>query len=108
VLKVELDMEQLQQVVADAVNSAVKSALENQVFSKLPPLLTRTQLMEMFDIGATKASELLGREDFPVLREFGHPRIPTHLLMQWIEKHTDWIDSNAGEKWSYNYKNGVA
>ena len=55
-----------------------------------PPLLSRKQLMEFLGVKANKASELLNRADCPVIREFGHPRVPTHLLMKWIDEHTEW------------------
>ncbi|MBO7747382.1 DNA-binding protein [Paenibacillus sp. MWE-103] len=92
-LKFEFDYEQLQGII----NSAVDSALErHSLMNTLPPILNRTQFMELLDIGATKAAELLNREDFPVIRELGHPRILTHLLLQWCEEHTEWIKDNAG------------
>ncbi|OAK70053.1 hypothetical protein [Lederbergia galactosidilytica] len=62
---------------------------------ELPPLLTRTEFMELVGISATKCAELFNRRDFPVNREFGHPRVPTDLLFEWINKNTDWIDENA-------------
>ena len=61
----------------------------------LPPFLTRAQLKELFHIKDTKASELLSRSDFPVLREAGGVLIPTHMLMQWVEINTDWVQSNT-------------
>nr|WP_236338540.1 DNA-binding protein [Paenibacillus plantiphilus] len=88
------------------INAAVDSAIKKHSFSSsMPPLLTRTQLMELLEIGSTKTSELLGRNDFPVCREFGNPRVPTHLLMKWIDEHTEWINNNAGTKWK---KGGAA
>lgn len=62
---------------------------------KLPPFLTKAELKELLRIGDTKASELLGRSDFPVLREAG-VLIPTHLFIQWVEANTQWIDVNTG------------
>jgi hypothetical protein len=87
--------------ITEIINNAVKQAVEKhvQLKSDLPPLLTRQQLMELLDIKSTKASELLNREDFPVIREFGHPRVPTHLLMKWIEEHTDWVKEHAGNNY---------
>ncbi|GIO84587.1 hypothetical protein J25TS5_15190 [Paenibacillus faecis] len=105
IFKVDMDFNRLQEVI----NSAVDKAIERHAFkTNLPPLLTKTQLMELLDIGATKASELINREDFPVIREFGFPRVPTHLLMVWIDEHTDWIRENAGEDWERKHKGGVA
>nr|WP_246096639.1 hypothetical protein [Paenibacillus sinopodophylli] len=74
----------------------------------LPPLLTKTDLKKFLDIGDTKASELLNRPDFPVCRELGHPRVPTALLMRWIEQHTEWTGANAGDGWPGNRRHGVA
>lgn len=103
-LKVEFDYDQLQLMINEAINNA----FQNQVSSNLPPLLTKTQLMDLLDIKNTKASELLNRKDFPVIREFGHPRVPTHSLLIWIDEHTEWIKDNAGEKWEQNKKSGAA
>lgn len=92
-LKFEFDYDQLQGII----NAAIDSALErHSLSSNLPPILNRTQFMELLDIGTTKAAELLNREDFPVIRELGHPRVLTHLLLQWCEDHTDWINKNSG------------
>ncbi|MNW66065.1 hypothetical protein D3C74_445030 [compost metagenome] len=94
--KIDLDLSQLQAAINDAVDKAIE---RHSLQSQLKPLLTKSDLMDLLDIGATKASELLNRDDFPVTREFGHPRVPTHLLIIWIEEHTDWVRDNAGDKW---------
>lgn len=62
---------------------------------KLPPLLTRQQFMELVGIGETKCWELFNRKDFPVIREFGHPRVPTAQLFEWINQNTDWMQQYA-------------
>lgn len=62
---------------------------------ELPPLLTRKQFMDLAGIGESKCAELFNRQDFPVNREFGHPRVPTKLLFDWVYAHTDWIERNA-------------
>jgi len=67
----------------------------NMQIQQLPPLLTKAELKKLLRIGDTKASELLGRSDFPVLREAG-VLIPTHLFFQWVEANTQWIDVNTG------------
>ncbi|WP_342576407.1 DNA-binding protein [Paenibacillus sp. FSL M8-0142] len=105
IFKVQVDFGQLQ----DAINEAVDQAIERHALkSSLPPILTKQQLMDLLDVGATKASELLNRNDFPVIREFGHPRVPTHSLMTWIDEHTEWIRDNAGEKSKVKGKGRVA
>lgn len=97
VLKVEIDTSHLEQVIAEAVEQAIK---RHSMANSLPPLLNRTQLCEVLGIKETKASELLGRQDFPVIREFGYPKVPTHLLFKWIDSHTEWITKNAELSWS--------
>lgn len=96
IFKLDMDYGRLQEVINIAVDKAIE---RHAIKSSLPPLLTKNQLMELLDIGSTKASELLNREDFPVIREFGNPRVPTHLLMTWIDEHTGWVRDNAGDKW---------
>jgi hypothetical protein len=103
--KVEIDIEQLQR----SINEAIDKAIEKHAFvNNLPPLLTKSQFQEMLDIGSTKAAELLNREDFPVIRELGQPRILTHLLLQWLESHTEWVDRNAGDRWHKKRPGGAA
>ena len=87
----DIDLSKFEQAIHDAVQKAFE---KHSFANSLPPLLTKSQLMDLLGIKATKAAELLNREDFPVIREFGHPRVPTHLLMVWIEEHTDWVRGN--------------
>ncbi|NUU62656.1 hypothetical protein [Paenibacillus agri] len=100
----EADLERL----LDKVVSRAIEAYAVQVPSSLPPVLSRTQFMELLDISAPKASEVMKRPDFPVNREFGNPRIPTGLLLRWIDSHTDWVEQNAGEEFKVrrNYATG--
>lgn len=103
-LEVKFDAQQLESII----NAAVDKALErHSLQNSLPPILNRTQFMELLDIGPTKAAELFNREDFPVFREMGHPRILTHLLLQWCERHTDWTEKHAGDGWKKK-RGGVA
>ena len=60
----------------------------------LPKILTRAEAMELLKCGPTKMSELMAREDFPVNREIG-VKIPTHMLLNWIEKNTRWVEENT-------------
>ena len=91
-LKVELDFDQLQTIINNAIDKAIE---RHALKDSLPPLLSKSQLQDLLGIGSTKASELLNREDFPVIREFGHPKVPTHLLIEWIDKHTEWVRTNS-------------
>ncbi|MDQ0658804.1 DNA-binding protein [Paenibacillus sp. W2I17] len=92
---IEIDPNTLQQMIMTAVQEAIEQC--NLASSNHPALMDKTQLMNFLGIGATKAAELLNRDDFPVIREFGHPRIPLHSLMIWIDEHTEWIRDNAQE-----------
>ncbi|GAA0390138.1 DNA-binding protein [Paenibacillus motobuensis] len=107
IFKMDFDVELLQKMINTVVADAVDKAIERHAFkNSLPPVLTKAQLMDLFDIKGTKATELLNRKDFPVIRDFGRPRVPTNSLMIWIDEHTDWVRENAGEK--SRLKKGVA
>ncbi|WP_404407665.1 helix-turn-helix domain-containing protein [Jeotgalibacillus malaysiensis] len=81
------DLDKLQEMF----NVALDQALERHAIKQqLPPLLTMIQFMELFDISRPKATELINRRDFPVLRSAGHPRIPTKQLFEWIDRNTEW------------------
>ncbi|WP_083390570.1 hypothetical protein [Cytobacillus oceanisediminis] len=88
-----------QQIVSLQLKALIQKAYEQGVedgrskFSA-PTIMTRTEAMEFLKCGATTMAELMRRPDFPVIREFG-VRIPTHLLMKWIEKHTNWVEQNT-------------
>ncbi|GKV70233.1 hypothetical protein NCCP2716_27310 [Sporosarcina sp. NCCP-2716] len=62
---------------------------------ELPQLMTRKQFMEFANISEPKCAELFRRADFPLTREFGHPRVPTRLLFEWIAENTEWVRFNA-------------
>ncbi|RKD22581.1 hypothetical protein BEP19_09985 [Ammoniphilus oxalaticus] len=68
---------------------------EINVQKELPPLLTRKEFMELVGISGTKCAELFNRADFPVIRDFGHPRVPTRLLFEWIDLNAGWVNANA-------------
>ncbi|MEH6943514.1 DNA-binding protein [Bacillus sp. JJ722] len=92
-IQVNLDFtdEQFRTVLREEIQKAVADVVKQ---NQLPPMLTRKQFMELFNISQTKASELLNRADFPVCREAG-VLIPSHLLMKWVEKNTRWVDENT-------------
>lgn len=95
--------EEIKAIATEVKNQLVPLLLKEFQQKQLPPLLTRKQFMELIGIGESKCAELFNRQDFPVIREFGHPRIPTELLFEWIHENTDWIKSNA-PKMKYPYK----
>lgn len=88
---IQFDTDELRQMIREEVKQAVSDAISTK---ELPPLLTRKELMKLFHISQTKTSELLGRADFPVFREAG-VLIPTKQLFEWIDKHTNWVETNT-------------
>jgi len=87
-----MDLNQLQQVINQAIDQAFE---RHAVKQELPPVLTKKQLMELLNISAPKASELINRKDFPVFRGAGHPRIPTKHLFEWIDQNTEWVQKHS-------------
>ncbi|MFC0525812.1 DNA-binding protein [Pontibacillus salicampi] len=96
-LKVELDIEELQSLINDAVDKAIE---RHGLKDKLPPVLTRKQFMELTGIGDSKCAELFNREDFPVIREFGYPRVITEKLFEWMEYHTNSVEVKQWQSWN--------
>lgn len=88
--------EQLIDQLAIKIADRATEMLVNKIGSlnELPLVLTREEAMKVLRCGPTKMAELMARSDFPVNREFG-VKIPTHLLMKWIEKNTNWIEQNT-------------
>jgi hypothetical protein len=78
--------------IADRAYQKLKERLNNT--NELPHLLTRSEAKEVLRCGDTKMSELFARPDFPVINEFGK-KIPTHMLMKWIEQNTRWVEQNT-------------
>lgn len=91
-LKAKLLEEELKAMFRQAYEQGVNDA---RMKYELPQLLTRKQFMEFANISEAKCAQLFNRQDFPVNREFGHPRVPTKLLFEWIDRNTDWVGANA-------------
>lgn len=91
-LEAKLLEERLKAMFKQAYDQGIADARKKY---ELPPLLSRTQFMELVGIGPTKCNELFNRRDFPVNRELGHPKVPTHLLFKWIDENTEWIQENT-------------
>ena len=91
-LKAKLLEEELKDMFRQAYEQGVRDA---RVKYELPLLMTRRQFMEFANISEAKCAQLFNRQDFPVNREFGHPRVPTQQLFDWIDRHTDWVGKHA-------------
>lgn len=83
---------QLATKIADRAMEKITDKLSS--VNNLPHLLTRKETMEVLRCGPTKMSELMSRDDFPVIDEFGK-KVPTSLLFKWIENNTRWVDDNT-------------
>lgn len=85
-------IEQLAAKIADRATEMLTERIGS--LNELPPILTREEAMKVLRCGATKMSELMARSDFPVNRDLG-VKIPTHMLMKWVEKNTRWVEHNT-------------
>ena len=90
-LSVVFDTDAMRQIIREEVRDALKDLNKTQ---ELPLLLTRTEMMSLLRISSWKATELMGRPDFPVMREAG-VLIPTDKLFRWIDRHTQWVEDNT-------------
>lgn len=85
-------IEQLANKIADRATDILSERIGS--LNNLPLVLTREEAMNVLRCGATTMAELMRRPDFPVSREFG-VKIPTHMLMKWVEKNTNWMEQNT-------------
>lgn len=86
-LKVQVNDEFVQSLANEVVKQAVPVLLQELEQKQLPPLLTRKEFMDLVGIGDTKCNELFHRRDFyPLTRDFGHPKVVTHLFFQWLNE----------------------
>lgn len=92
-IQVNLDFsdEQFRTVLREEIKNAIADVVQQ---NQLPPLLSIEELMQLLRIKRTKASELLNKAGFPVLREAG-VLIPTHLLFKWIDRNSGWVEENT-------------
>lgn len=95
-MQISFSQEEIQAIAVEIKKQLVPIILDEiKAQQGIPPLLTRKQFMELADISGTKCAELFNRADFPVNREFGHPRVPTALLFDWINENTDWVQTHS-------------
>lgn len=83
--------ESLRPIIRQEIQECMKERIETQ---ELPPLLTVQHLKDLFHIKSWKASELMGRPDFPVMRQAG-VLIHRDKLFEWIDRHTQWVEENT-------------
>lgn len=93
--KLEFDdatIDKFAEKIADRAYEKLREKLDTS--KELPPLLTRSEAMNVLRVGETKMAELMARPDFPVNREFG-VKIPAHLLLKWVDLNTQWVETNT-------------
>lgn len=76
--------EEITNLVTEIKNQLVPVLIQELQQKQLPPILSRKQFMELTGIGESKCAELFYREDFPVNRELGHPRVVTKDFFDWM------------------------
>ncbi|MEC1428822.1 DNA-binding protein [Bacillus sonorensis] len=91
---IQIDQEAFKAMFREIIAEEVAKAMQDFRTTQLPPMLNKKDIMKLFGIQVTKASQLLNREDFPVFREAG-VLVPTHLLFKWIERNTQWVEENT-------------
>lgn len=99
-MNIEQKVTELEKQIADLqLKALIQKAYEQGVEDArtkffVPEIMTRTEAMEFLKCGPTKMAELMARPDFPVNREFG-VKIPTRMLLKWVEKNTNWVEQNT-------------
>ncbi len=81
--------EEISNLVTEIKNQLIPVLLEELKNKNLPPILTRVEFMELVGISASKCNELFNRQDFPVTRELGHPRVVTKDFFEWLSNSTN-------------------
>ena len=66
-----LDHEAFRNMFREIIAEEVAGALQDIRTTQLPPMLTKQEFMEFMKIKETKASQLINRADFPVLKKPG-------------------------------------
>ncbi|WP_438312321.1 DNA-binding protein [Sporosarcina sp. FA9] len=94
-LTMEFDYEKLAEALRPVIREEIQVVMKDtSAIQNLPPLLTRVEMMKLLHISSWKATELIGRPDFPVCREAGL-LFPTDMLFEWIKRNTQWIEDNT-------------
>lgn len=88
---ITMTAEDLRNIIREEVDAATKHLKPRK---ELPHFLTRKEAKELLRINETKMSELMGRPDFPVCREFG-VKIYTDDLLKWVEANTQGVQPKA-------------
>lgn len=84
----ELQLQLMEEKVQETVTKAYLAGLEEgATYKQYPPLLTRKDLGEIFQVTASVVSRLVKIESFPKF-EHVQGRYPRDAVFKWLEKNT--------------------
>ncbi|PIC65373.1 hypothetical protein CSV79_01770 [Sporosarcina sp. P13] len=78
---------QLNELINVAVNRAVGEALRER---QLPILLSLQEAADLLGVSLTTMYRAAKIQGFPVTRDFGHAKVVTDQLLQWIKKRSNY------------------
>lgn len=97
-IEFKLDPTQIEDMVAAVAEKVIAKQQQETYKNRLPIALSKKRFCEELDISMSTATEVFRRPDFPVIRELGGTKVVTHLLFEWLERESGWVDKNAGSK----------
>lgn len=86
-LNVSFDVEALREVIHEEVKQAVGEALRER---QLPILLSIQDVADMLGVSYTTVYRATKIQGFPVTHDFGHAKIVTSQLLQWIKSRSNY------------------
>ena len=78
---------QLNELISVAVNRAVGEALRER---QLPILLSLQEAADLLGVSYTTVHRATKIQGFPVTHDFGHAKIVTDQLLQWIKNRSNY------------------
>lgn len=77
----------LQEVIRDEVRQAVGEALRER---QLPILLSLQEMADLLGVSHTTAYRASKIQGFPVTHDFGHAKVVTDQLLEWIKNRSNY------------------
>lgn len=92
-IQVNLDFanDQFREVLQQEIQKAVTEVVAKEQY---PPLLTRKDLEEIFQVESTAINKLVNMKSFPKF-EMIRARYPRDQVMEWIKQNSSWVESNS-------------
>lgn len=92
-IQVNLDFtdEQFRSVLREEIQRAVADVVSKEQY---PPILTRDDLKNIFQVESASVSRMVAIESFP---KFSHinSRYPRDQVMEWIKENSTWVEQNS-------------